>query len=97
MKIAKWLPLNFYHLKYVKNIASPICIFTVHVLTTRGEGRVVRWCWVNFQCRGVHLIWIIAGQGPSALAVGVGGVVWTFFSCLSFLFSFSLSLEDGPI
>ena len=25
------------------------------------------------------------------------GVVWTFFACLSFLFSFSLSLEDGPI
>ena len=29
--------------------------------------------------------------------VGAGGVVWTFFSCLSFLSSFSLSLEDGPI
>ena len=26
-----------------------------------------------------------------------GGVVWTFFSFLSFLFSFSLSLGDGPI
>ena len=25
------------------------------------------------------------------------GVVWTFFSYLSLLFSFSLSLEDGPI
>ena len=25
------------------------------------------------------------------------GVVWTFFSHLSFLFSFSLSLGDGPI
>ena len=30
---------------------------------------------------GVLLIWIIVGQGPTALAVGaVGGVVWTFFS-----------------
>ena len=38
-----------------------------------------RWCWVNFQCRGVILIWIIVGQGPIALAVGAGGVVWTFF------------------
>ena len=28
---------------------------------------------------------------PVALAVGVGGVVWTFFS------SFSSSLGDGPI
>ena len=60
-------------------------------------GRVVRWCRVNFQCRGVLLIWIKVGQGPTALAVGAGGVVWTFFSRLSFLFSFSISLGDGPI
>ena len=40
---------------------------------------MVRWCWVNFQCRGVLLIRIIVGQGPSVLAVGAGGVVWTFF------------------
>ena len=38
------------------------------------------WCWVNFQCRDVLLIWIIIGQGPIALAVGAGGVVWTFLS-----------------
>ena len=42
-------------------------------------GRVVRWCWVNFQCRGVLLIWIRVGQGPTTLAVGAGGVVLTFF------------------
>ena len=30
-------------------------------------------CWVNFQCRGVLLIWITVGQGPTALAVGAGG------------------------
>ena len=35
------------------------------------------------------LIWILVEQGPTALAVGAGGVVWTFFSRLSFLFSFS--------
>ena len=31
--------------------------------------------------------WIIVGQGPTALAVGAGGVVWTFLlsSILSFL------------
>ena len=46
-----------------------------------------RWCWVNFQCRGVLLIWIKVGQVPTALAVGAGGVVWTFFS-LIYLFSF---------
>ena len=37
------------------------------------------------------------GQGPTALAVGAGGVVWPFYSHLSFLSSFSLSLGDGPI
>ena len=33
-------------------------------------------------------IWITVGQGPTALAVGAGGVVWTFLlsSILSFLF-----------
>ena len=34
---------------------------------------MVRRCWVNFQCRGVLLIWIIVGQWPIALAVGAGG------------------------
>ena len=43
--------------------------------THEGGGRVVRWCWINFQCRGVLLIWIKVGQGPTALAVGAGGVV----------------------
>ena len=44
-----------------------------------GGGRVVRWSCVNFQCRGVLLIWVRVGQGPAALAVGTVGVVWTFF------------------
>ena len=55
-------------------------------------------CWVNFQCRGILLIWIIVGQGPTALAVGVdGGCLDIFFSPLSFLFSFSLSLGDSSV
>ena len=63
-----------------------------------GNGRVERRCWVNFQCRGVLLVWMIVGQGPIALAVGAGGGLFGhFFSHLSFLFSFSLSLGDGPI
>ena len=58
-----------------------------------GGGRVVRRCWVNFQFRGVLLIWIIVGQGPIALAVGAGGGLFGhFFSQLSHLFSFSLPL-----
>ena len=34
---------------------------------------MVRWCWVNFQFRGVLLIWIRVGQGPTALAEGADG------------------------
>ena len=51
-----------------------------------GGGRVVQRCWVNFQCLGALLIWITVGQGPIVLAVGAGGVVWTFFSHLPPLF-----------
>ena len=47
---------------------------------------------------GRPTIWIKVGQGPTALAVGAGGVVWTFLlsSILSFLF-YSLSLGAGPM
>ena len=43
---------------------------------------------------GRPTIWIKVGQGPTALTVGAGG---GFYSHLSFLSSFSLSLGDGPI
>ena len=47
---------------------------------------------------GVLLVLMIVGQGPIALAVGAGGFFFGhFFSHLSFLISFSLSLGDGPI
>ena len=47
---------------------------------------------------GRPTILITVGQGPIALAVGAGGgCMDIFFSPLSFLFSFSLSLGDGPI
>ena len=36
---------------------------------------MVRWYLDNFRCRGVLLIWKIAGQGLTALAVGVDGLV----------------------
>ena len=45
-------------------------------------GRVVRWCWVNFQCRGVLLVWIKVGQGPTALVVGAGGGGLDIFSLI---------------
>ena len=58
---------------------------------------MVRWCWVNFQCRGVLLIWIIVGQGPIALAVGAG---WGCLDIFKFVYLFSFlspSFGDGPI
>ena len=48
---------------------------------------MVRWCWVNFQYRGVLLIWIRVGQGPTALAVGAGGG-WLDIFTLVYHFSF---------
>ena len=35
-------------------------------------------------------MWIKVGQGPTALAVGAGGVVWTFFSFVNHSHSPSL-------
>ena len=56
-----------------------------------GGGRVVRRCWVNFQGRGVLLIWIIVGIRLIALAVGAGEGCLDIFSLVYFFFSFSLS------
>ena len=47
--------------------------FLLFLRLSGGVGRVVRRCWVNFQCRGVLIICTIVGQGPTALAVGAGG------------------------
>ena len=58
---------------------------------------MVRRCWINFQCRGVQLTWITVGQGPTVLAVGVGGGCLDIFLSSITSLSFSLSLGDGPI
>ena len=43
-------------------------------------------------------VWMIVRQGLTALALGAGGGLFGhFFPHLSFLFSFSLSLGDGPM
>ena len=54
----------------------------------------MRWCLVNFKYQGVLLIWIIVGQGSTAIAVGADGAVWTFSLVYQ---SLSLSLGDGTI
>ena len=46
---------------------------------------------------GRPTIRMIVGQGPTVLAVGAGGVGWSFYSHLSLLSSFSLCLGDGQI
>ena len=68
-------------------------IDTTQVYTKVSECSLIRrrGGWV---VRGVLLVWIIVGQGTTALAVGAGG------GCLAMFFShlsFSLSLGDGPI
>ena len=62
-------------------------LLSAKMSTQDGGGRVVRRCWVNFQCRGVLLTWITVGQGPIVLAVGAGGGCLDIFS-LIYHFSF---------
>ena len=62
-----------------------------------GGDRMVRWCWVNFQCRGALLLWIRVGQGTTVLAVGTGRGCLAIFCLVYHFFSFSLSLGDGLI
>ena len=55
---------------------------------------LVGWRWVNFQCRGVLLIWNRVGQGPTALAVGAGGGCLDIFSLISHFSFLSPSLWE---
>ena len=57
-------------------------------------GRVVRWCWVNFQSRGVLLTWIKVGQGPAALAEGAVGGCLDIFSLIYHFYLLSPSLWE---
>ena len=51
-----------------------------------------RRCWVNFQCRGVLLVWMVVGQGPIALAVDAGGGLFGHFFLSSIFSLFFLPL-----
>ena len=53
----------------------------------------MRWPWVNFQGRGVLLIWMIVGQGPIALAVGADRGCLDIFTLLYLSSSLSPSLS----
>ena len=55
------------------------------------ESRVVRWCWVNFQCRGVTLILDNSRKRAYCACSRCGwGLFGHFFFRLYFLCSFSL-------
>ena len=45
----------------------------------------------NFQYRGVLLVWIVVGQGPTALAVGAGGISLDVYAPVYHFSSFFLS------
>ena len=63
----------------------------------RGKGgRVVRWCWVNFQCRA-SFNFDYSRARAIALAVGTGGGGLDIFTLIYLFSSFSLSPGDGPI
>ena len=57
----------------------------------------MRWCWVNFQCRGVLPFQIKVGQGPTALTVGAGGGCFGIFTLVYYLSFLSLSLWETEI
>ena len=83
---------------------APICLWstseTLQCQKFRGivrGGRVVRWCWVNFQCRGDLQFGYSRARAYCACSRCGWGLFGHFYSHLSFLSSFSLSLGDGPI
>ena len=81
--VTKWLKIIFSETTWPINhklVRKALNTYPHRIINFRfkcGDGRVVQRCWVNFQCLGVLLIWIIVGQGPVALAVSAG---WGCFS-----------------
>ena len=70
-----------------KNLTpTTVSMALIDILFLVGDGRVVRWSWINFQVRGVLLVWIRVGQGPTALAVGAG---WGCLDIFTLIYPFS--------
>ena len=77
---------GFRHVKGIKKVMIKIYYNqTPHPTIKSGDGRVVRWRWVNFQYQGVLLIWIMACNRCEL------GLFGHFFSSVSFLFFLPLS------
>ena len=66
---------NWYREEYLGSI-----VFRYRYKQGKWGDWVVRWCWVNFQCQGVLLIWLMVERGPSVLAIGTGGGGLDIFS-----------------
>ena len=79
--IQKWSTENGFKFSRSKTVCMHFC----HLRKAHGGGAMVLG---KLSVPGRPTIWITVGQGPTALAVGAGGVVWTFLlsSILSFLF-----------
>ena len=95
----KFIPCNFNFVRPYVIVESHIVFRYIVLRPTlqlwEGVVWVERWCWVNFQCRGVVLIWLTVGQGPTALAVGLGeGCLDIFLSSVISFFFLSLSLWE---
>ena len=69
-KRIKFLNLLRRDTKMKKSRVAPPKRIPIHPIE---GGRVEQWCWINFQHWSVLLTWIIVGQGPTGLAVGVVG------------------------
>ena len=75
------------------------------ILTIVGGGRMVRWCWVIFQCQGVILIALAVGADWGCLDIFLSSIISFFFlrEILSLSLSLSLSLcrqkycRKGPL
>ena len=74
-----------------------LCPLQESFLFYGGGSRVLRWCWVNFQCRGVLQFGYSRARAYCARRRCGWGLFGHFYSQLSFLSFFSLSLGDGPI
>ena len=72
-------------------------LFGHFFLSFNRDGRVVRWCWVNFQCRASYNLDYSRARAYSTCSKCGWGLFGHLYSHLSFLSSFSLSLGDDPI
>ena len=90
-----FIPLVIIQTGWYNTMPFRFCVSVLESFVLR-KSILSRWCWGNFQCRGILQIGIREEEGPIALAVGAGGSCLDIFSHV-YHFSFSISLGDGLI